>query len=67
MEPISTFFKEEDDFFFQRGEVKGEARGRVEVIRNLLMKLHLTDGQAAGLAEVSVSFVHEIRKGLNQH
>lgn len=71
MEPISTFFKEEDDIFFQRGEIKGEAKGKVEgkveVIRNLLMKLHLTDEQAAELAEVSVAFVREIRTGLNQH
>lgn len=60
MKAISKFFKEENDFLYRKGEVKGKA----EVIENLILKLGLSDVQAAEIAKVSVEFVKEIRQKL---
>ena len=70
MESISTFFKEENDPLFYRGNVKGleEGReeGREEVIGNLLEKLGLTDEQVSGIANVPLEIVQKIRKKLQK-
>ena len=55
METISKFFKVEKDPLFQKG--KGE--GKTEVIQNLIIKLGLTDEQAA-----DIDFVKNFRASL---
>jgi len=74
MESISTFFKEENDPLFYRGEVKGLEKGlekgrqevREEVISNLLEKLGLSDEQVASIANAPLKLVQKIRKKLQK-
>ncbi len=74
LDSISTFFKEERDPFFIRGEAKGiekgiekgEAKKSVEVVANLIGKLGLNDEQAADVANVPVQFVKDVRKSLGK-
>jgi len=72
MEHVSVFFKEEKDPFFQKGVRKGIEQGieqgidlkNHEFVRNLTTQLGLSDDQAAGVANVSVEFVKEIRSAI---
>ena len=78
MQKVSTFFKEENDFFYKRGEAKGIAKGEIKgailaeerksmvVVENLVVKLGLADEQIVELAEVELAFVQKIRSGLNK-
>ena len=66
MQKVSTFFKEEKDFFYKRGEAKGEERKSMLVVENLIVKLGLADHQIVELAEVDLAFVQKIRSGLNK-
>ena len=61
-----TFFKEENDPLFYRGEIKGREETREEIISNLLEKLGLFDEQAASVANVPVEVVQKIRKKLKK-
>ena len=65
MESISTFFKEEEDYFYRKGEAKGEAKSRT-VIENLIIKLGFSDLQAAEIAEVDVQYVAKVRSELKK-
>ena len=72
----ATFFKEERDPFYKRGEAKGIERGMekgvekgakaksYEVVVNLIQQLRLDDDAAASVAEVSVDFVKKVRADL---
>ncbi len=60
MVKVASFFKEERDPFYKRGELKGKA----EVVKNLISKLGLSNEQAADVAEVSAEFVADIRAKL---
>ena len=62
MVTVSKFFKEENDFFYKRGE---EKKSRA-VVENLISELGLSDEQAARLAEVSVEYVAKIRASLKE-
>ena len=62
MVTVSKFFKEENDFFYKRGE---EKKGRA-VVENLLVELGLSDEQAARIAEVPVELVAKIRAELKK-
>jgi predicted transposase/invertase (TIGR01784 family) len=80
MQSISTFFKEENDIFYRKGErigiekgiekgikkgiEKGAEKARHTVIENLLTKLGVSDEKAAEIAEVSIEYVREIRASL---
>lgn len=66
MQSVSTFFKEENDFLYQRGEVKGQEKKSQSVIKNMIRKLGLTNEQAAEIAEVEIDFVMEVRASLNK-
>ncbi len=58
---IESFWKEENDIFYQRGEAKGEAKGKGEVIRNLLSTGKFTVLEIANLAGVSNDFVEKVK------
>lgn len=61
MQSVSTFFKEEDDFLYQKAEkVKNQA-----FVKNLIVKLGFTDEQAADFVEVDIDFVKNVRAELN--
>lgn len=61
MQSVSTFFKEEDDFLYQKAEkVKNQA-----FVKNLIVKLGFTDEQAADFVEVDIDFVKKVRAELN--
>jgi len=72
METVTKFFKEENDFLYRRGEIKGVIEGQIEgeekksrvVVANLIVQLGLTDEQAADIAEVEVAYVSKIRAEL---
>ena len=78
MESVSTFFKEENDFLYLKGEAvvksKGEAIGQKkgeekksrEVIENLIAKLALSDLEAAEIAKVDVDYVVKVRAELKK-
>nr|WP_294875099.1 Rpn family recombination-promoting nuclease/putative transposase [uncultured Pedobacter sp.] len=70
MQSISTFFKEENDIFYRKGErigiEKGIEKNRHTVIENLLTKLGVSDEKAAEIAEVSIEYVKEIRARLDK-
>ncbi|MEH6307842.1 hypothetical protein RYH73_19465 [Olivibacter sp. CPCC 100613] len=61
---VASFFKEENDPFFRRGEEKGEIKKSYEIVENLLIKLGLSNEKAAEIAEVSVDFVQKVRADL---
>lgn len=64
MESVSTFFKEEKDYLYRKGEAKGEAKKNYIIVENLIVKLRLSDEQAAEVAEVEVEFVKKVRAEL---
>ena len=70
METISKFFKEEKDFLYRKGEVKGREEGREEeklkFVTNLVTQSGLPDEQIAGIAEAPLSFVKSIRDRLRK-
>jgi predicted transposase YdaD len=72
MQSVSTFFKEENDFLYRKGEAKGEARGEIKgeekkshsVVKNLILKIGLSDEQVAEVAEVDPEYVKKVREQL---
>ena len=50
----------------EKGIQKGKAEGKAEVVSNLIIKMGMTDAQAADIAEVSVDFVKKVRKKLKK-
>lgn len=67
---LTSFYKEEKDPYYMKGERKGIEKGEVKksigVVENLIIKLGLTDEQTAEIADVSVAFVREIRLALKK-
>jgi hypothetical protein len=66
MDSISSFFKEENDIYYRRGQSKGEEKKSRVVVENLIVKLGLTDEQAAEVAEVSLDYVKTLRAELKK-
>lgn len=68
MESISTFFKDENDYLYRKGETKGvtigEEKKNHKFVENLIVKLQLTDEQVAEVAEVDLAYVAKIRAEL---
>jgi len=58
MQAVSTFFKEENDFLFRKGEEKKSH----DVVQNLILELGLPNEQIARIAEVSIEFVQQVRE-----
>ena len=66
METVTKFFKEENDFLYQKGEVKGREEEKLKFVTNLLAQSGLPDEQIASLAGVPVSFVKTVRDRLEK-
>ena len=70
MESVTTFFREENDFLYKRGEIRGEIKGEERknhtVVENLIIKFGFSDEQAADVADVSVEYVAKIRAELKK-
>ncbi len=64
IEPVSTFFKEEKDFLYRKGEVKGREEERLKVITNLIAKPDLSDEQSLAIAEAPIGVVKSVRESL---
>lgn len=45
---------------------EGRLEGKTEVVRNIIVKLGLTNEQAAEVAEVSIDFVEKVRADLQK-
>ena len=80
MESVSTFFKEERDIFFIRGEAKGlekgfekglkkgEAKAKTAILKNLLLSGKFTDAEIteiAAFAGVTDDFIKNLRKDIH--
>jgi predicted transposase/invertase (TIGR01784 family) len=50
----------------EEGMEKGILKGKAEVVSNLILKMGMTDTQAADIAEVSVDFVKKVRRKLKK-
>ncbi len=50
----------------KEGLEKGILKGKAEVVSNLVLKMGMTDTQAADIAEVSVDFVKKVRRKLKK-
>ncbi|RQO74737.1 hypothetical protein DBR43_04955 [Pedobacter sp. KBW06] len=61
MQSISTFFKEEDDFFCCKVERETKEKRNHEIAKSLILELDLSDEQTARIAKVDVDFVKKIR------
>jgi len=61
---VASFFKEENDPFYRRGELKGEERKNYEFVRNLILDFDFTDEQAAKASQTSIAFVQKVRADL---
>lgn len=61
MDSITEYFKEEDDFFFK----KGEQKGKQETILKFLKDGILTTKQLASYFDVPEAFVEDLRKRLS--
>ena len=59
METITKFFKEEDDYLYRKGEVKGELKERVAIAREL-KKEGLSDSFIARITKLSVEEIEKL-------
>jgi predicted transposase YdaD len=50
----------------EEGLEKGKLEGKIEEVKNLLIKMAMTDAQAADIAGVPVDFVKKVRKKLKK-
>lgn len=50
----------------QKGKAEGRAEGKAEVVTNLIIKMGMTDAQAADIAGVSVDFVKKVRRKIKK-
>jgi len=50
----------------KEGKMEGRLEGKLEEVKNLILKLGLSDSQAAEIAEVSMDFVKNVRSGLKK-
>jgi predicted transposase/invertase (TIGR01784 family) len=64
MERVSSFFKEENDIFYQVGEKRGLEKGKALFIKYLLTQTDYSSEKIAKEADVPVSFVENIRASL---
>jgi len=71
MESITNYIKEEEDYFFKKGEQKGKREGIEQKTRDTLLRFLkdgvLTTQQLASYFEVSVEFVEQLRKQIADH
>lgn len=61
MQLVSVFFKEENEFLYRKGEIKGRKQTLHAIVANLLAEPGISDEQAARIAEVSVRYVGRVR------
>ncbi|MDJ1479141.1 hypothetical protein QNI16_01520 [Cytophagaceae bacterium YF14B1] len=74
IESISQYIREEDDFLFKKGQLKGkeegklegEQKGKTEAILKFLKDNILTTQQLASYFDVTEEFVEGLRKSLNK-
>jgi hypothetical protein len=66
MESVTKFFKEENDFLYRKGEVKGREEQKLKFVTYLVTQAGLSDEQVAEIAEVPVSSVKSVRVGLRK-
>lgn len=64
MEQVASFFKEENDIFYQVGEKKGLEKGKAEVVANLLTANRFTFTEIANFVGVTEAFVEKVKKTL---
>jgi hypothetical protein len=65
MESISSFFKEENDIFYRRGERKGAEGKSFEFVKKLLLANKFATPEIVNYAGVTEDFVEKVKKTLN--
>jgi len=66
MESVTKYFKEENDFLFKKGEVKGEVKKDIFFVKNLISESDWSDERIALISGVSVEFVKSVRETLKK-
>jgi len=61
MQSVSTFFKEEEDFLYQRGEKKAKEKRNHEVAKSLILESDFSDEKIADIAHVEMENVKKLR------
>jgi ribosomal protein L10 len=55
-----------EEMVLERAKKEGLEKGKTEVVKNLILKMAMTDAQAADIAGVPVDFVKKVRKKLKK-
>lgn len=55
-----------EELILHQTEQKGIEKGKIEEVHNLIIKLGLSDEQAADVAGVTVAYVQKVRAGLEK-
>jgi predicted transposase/invertase (TIGR01784 family) len=66
MDSVADFMSEEKDIFYRRGEKKGLEKGKIAVIKNLLLHTDFTIAKIASLTDVTEDFVKNVKKTLKK-
>lgn len=65
MQSINVFFKEEDDFLYQRGAKNAAKKMNNKYVKSLILESDLSDERIAHIVKVDVDFVKNLRTELN--
>lgn len=61
MQSVSTFFKEEEDFLYQRGQKERNQ----EVAKSLILESDFSNKKIAHIAKINMTYVEKLRAELN--
>ena len=68
MDSVAGFMSDEKDILYRRGELKGIKKGiekgKIAIVKNLLLKTDFTIAKIAGLTNVTEAFVKKVKKTL---
>ena len=64
MDSVAGFMSDEKDILYRRGELKGIEKGKIAIVKNLLLKTDFTIAKIAGLTNVTEAFVKKVKKTL---
>ena len=64
MDSVAGFMSDEKDILYRRGELKGIEKGKIAIVKNLLLKTDFTIAKIASLTNVTEAFVKKVKKTL---
>ena len=66
METVTKFFKEENDFLYRKGEVKGRKEENLKFVTYLVTQTGLSDEQIADTSGATLNFIKSVRETLKK-